>query len=444
MERDFAGKNGFIWWTGVIVDRKDPANVGRCKVRIFGWHDENENKVPVSDLPWAQILLPVNNSKSISLPKEGDWVSGYFLDGHNAQMPIIMGVFPGILTNEPREVTNDSEQLKILEAQLVVEKQKLQVLLNQKTTENAGGAAFVSPNGLRNNLSKQIVTQQKVISDLESQISKIKSNLNKKPGQPWQDERKQEDVNGDPVPPSDVVFYKQNEPTISRLGRGVLEGTTINKNNNDLAHVCDFVSEMQKNINLKKYTKALANEIREMIRKVMKALGFSDATGQYSWILNTLKAFARELRRIQKEIIQPIIDFEKYVLAYITKIRAMITWLLNLPERFLKMLNDCYLKLLKLIKQVLFDTVSGFKEGLGIEVGDTILAAVDAADAFYDTVESAQIAFTGAQVVIDVATTGLLVPVNQSEVEAANTYINSYTTSSNNAIVSTLTNLQAP
>ena len=22
-EKDFAGKNGFIWWTGVIVDRKD-------------------------------------------------------------------------------------------------------------------------------------------------------------------------------------------------------------------------------------------------------------------------------------------------------------------------------------------------------------------------------------------------------------------------------------
>lgn len=430
MERDFAGKNGFIWWTGVIVDRKDPANVGRCKVRIFGWHDENENKVPVSDLPWAQILLPVNNSKSISLPKEGDWVSGYFLDGHNAQMPVIMGVFPGILTNKPRESTNDSEQLKILEAQLVIEKQKLvELQKNYQTTTRA----------------QLVVKQQKVISDLESQISKLKTNLNKKPGIPWQDERKQEDVNNDPKPPTDVVFYKQEEPTISRLGRGIVEGTMVNKNNKDLAHVCDFISEMQKNINLKKYTKALANQIREAIRWVMKALGFSDATGQYSWILNTLKAYARELRRIQKEIIQPIIDFEKYVLAYITKVRAMITWLLSLPERFLTMLKDCLDKMLKLIAQVMFDTIAGFKEGIGQpEVSEVLSAAKDAVNETYNTLNQAGVAIGGAQVVLNVATTGLLVPVSESEVEAANTYINSYTSSGNNIVSSVTAGLQAP
>lgn len=430
MEKDFAGKNGYIWWTGVIVDRKDPANVGRCKVRIFGWHDENENKVPVSDLPWAQILLPVNNSKSISLPKEGDWVSGYFLDGNNAQMPVIVGVFPGILTTAPRKPTNESEALKVLEAQLLVEKQKLvELQKNFQTTTRA----------------KLVLEQQKVISDLEKQIAQLKSNLNNKPGTPWQDERKQSEVNNDPVPPTDVVFYVKEEPTISRLGRGVIEGTMVNKQNKDLAHVCDFISEMQKNINLKKYTKALANQIREAIRWVMKALGFSDATGQFSWILNTLKAYARELRRIQKEIIQPIIDFEKYVLAYITKIRAMIQWILSLPERFLAMLKDCLDRMLKLIAHIMTDTVSGLFEGEGnTNTSEIISAAKDAVNETYNTLNQAGVAVGGAQVVLNVATTGLLVPVSDSEVESANTYINSYTSSGNNVVTSVTAGLQAP
>lgn len=429
MEKDFAGKNGFIWWTGVIVDRKDPANVGRCRVRIFGWHDSNENKVPVTDLPWAQILLPVNNSKTIALPKEGDWVSGYFLDGHNAQMPVIMGVFPGILTNAPRQVNTDSYKLKELELQLEIEKQKLVVMSKTPTKENA----------------TLILKQQKLISDLESQISKLKSNLNNKPGIPWQDERIQEEVNKDPAPPTDVVFYKQEEPTIARLGRGVIEGTMVNKNNKDLAHVCDFVSEMQKNINLKQYTKALANQIREAIRWVMKALGFSDATGQFSWILNTLKAYARELRRIQKEIIQPIIDFEKYVIAYLAKIRAMIQWLLNLPERFLTMLKDCLDRMLKLIAYVLKDTISGLFEGEeDSNTSEIFSAAKDAVNETYNTINQAGIAVGGAQVILNVATTGLLVPVSESELASANTYINSYTTSGNNTTVSAVAGLQAP
>jgi hypothetical protein len=368
-QNDFSGKNGFIWWTGVIVDRKDPANLGRCKVRIIGWHDENKNLSPVEDLPWAQILLPVNNSKNISLPKEGEWVSGYFLDGMNAQMPVIFGVYPGIV---PRDLTKESPL-------------------------------------------------------------------------PWSDERKQSEINGDPKPPTEVIVYTKGEPTVPRQGRGVVAGTMLAKNNKDIAHVCDFISEMQKNINLKKYTKALAEQIRKAIRAVLKALGFSDATGQFSWILNTLKAYAREVRRIQKEIIQPIIDFEKYVLAYITKIRAMIQWLLSLPERFLQLLNDCLQKFLKLVNQIFIDTIAGFKEGGDVpEFQEVIDAAKDAVNATYDLANKTLVAAAGVQQIISSATVGLLIPVSDAEVESANTYINSYTTSGNNAVSYVNAGLQAP
>ena len=67
---------------------------------------------------------------------------------------------------------------------------------------------------------------------------------------------------------------------------------------------------------------------------------------------------------IQKEIIQPIIDFEKYVLAYITKLRAMIAWILSLPARLLAILQDCLQRLLKLIANIFSDIGQGFSDGL--------------------------------------------------------------------------------
>lgn len=92
---DFAGKAGFIWWVGVVENRKDPLKLGRCKVRCVGWHSENKMSLPTMNLPWATPIMPLNNTNTFT-PKEGDMVVGFFADGENAQEPIMFGVFPGI------------------------------------------------------------------------------------------------------------------------------------------------------------------------------------------------------------------------------------------------------------------------------------------------------------------------------------------------------------
>jgi len=86
----------------------------------------------------------------------------------------------------------------------------------------------------------------------------------------------------------------KGNPQQPALALSVVANTSIGVANDNLAHVCDFVSEMQKNINLKKYTKALAQQIRKAIRAVLKALGFSDATGQGSVIIGALKQIKTE------------------------------------------------------------------------------------------------------------------------------------------------------
>ena len=53
MDNNFAGMNGFIWWVGVVENRYDPLKLGRLRVRIVGWHNEDKNELQSEHLPWA-------------------------------------------------------------------------------------------------------------------------------------------------------------------------------------------------------------------------------------------------------------------------------------------------------------------------------------------------------------------------------------------------------
>ncbi|MDP7366238.1 MAG: hypothetical protein QGH83_03095, partial [Candidatus Pacebacteria bacterium] len=98
----FQGKDGYVWWNGVVEDRKDPLFLGRCRVRILGWHTENKAELPTSFLPWAQVLMPITSASQTGVgqapvgPVEGTWVMGFYRDGELAQEPVMVGTLPGI------------------------------------------------------------------------------------------------------------------------------------------------------------------------------------------------------------------------------------------------------------------------------------------------------------------------------------------------------------
>lgn len=81
---------------GVVEDIEDPAQLGRLRVRIFQIHTDNKVELPTNELPWAQVVVPVNNAHHFGTPDFGDWVLCTFLDGNHAQMPIVIGVIPGL------------------------------------------------------------------------------------------------------------------------------------------------------------------------------------------------------------------------------------------------------------------------------------------------------------------------------------------------------------
>ena len=107
----FQGKDGYIWWHGVVEDRKDPMFLGRCRVRILGWHTADKAELPTADLPWAYPLMPITSASQVGVgeapigPVEGTWVMGYYRDGELAQEPVMVGTLPGIPENLAKKNT---------------------------------------------------------------------------------------------------------------------------------------------------------------------------------------------------------------------------------------------------------------------------------------------------------------------------------------------------
>lgn len=95
MDANFLGLGEFVWWFGVVENRLDPLELGRCQVRCFGWHTEDINQIPIDKLPWAHPVVPYG-TKAVQPPAEGTMVFGFFADGKIGQFPIILGTVPGI------------------------------------------------------------------------------------------------------------------------------------------------------------------------------------------------------------------------------------------------------------------------------------------------------------------------------------------------------------
>ena len=108
IKTDFVGKDGFIWWFGRVANKKVwkednlvMAATGnfaqRVKVRIVGYHPFNDS-LPEEDLPWAQVMMdPMTGGGQGGMGDTltlvgGETCIGFFLDGEEAQQPVIMGL----------------------------------------------------------------------------------------------------------------------------------------------------------------------------------------------------------------------------------------------------------------------------------------------------------------------------------------------------------------
>ena len=97
-----------LWFVGVVEYRHDATNDGRVKVRAFGIHSEDKEQMGTADLPLA-IVIDGTYGASSSIPDVGEWVFGFFMDGRDAQHPMIIGRIPGINLQLPPEAGAPNE-----------------------------------------------------------------------------------------------------------------------------------------------------------------------------------------------------------------------------------------------------------------------------------------------------------------------------------------------
>lgn len=88
------GLEGFYWFVGVVEDRHDPEKRNRVRVRIVGQHTEDKTAIPTEALPWALTMSPLSGPDTLNV-HEGQYVIGFYLDGHHSQLPCIMGTVYG-------------------------------------------------------------------------------------------------------------------------------------------------------------------------------------------------------------------------------------------------------------------------------------------------------------------------------------------------------------
>lgn len=81
-----------LFFIGVVENREDPRAEGRVQVRAFGVHGSNRD-VPTQDLPWATLIIG-NHDVNFTPPPLNAWVFGFFIDGRDAQQPMILGLIP--------------------------------------------------------------------------------------------------------------------------------------------------------------------------------------------------------------------------------------------------------------------------------------------------------------------------------------------------------------
>ena len=114
------GQDGFNWWVGQVegtaADEKNNKGGYRFKVRIVGDHPQDKSLLDTPDLPWANVMMPVNvpfmpGNVGGAHPQltVGCWVIGFYLD-NDRQKPLIMGSIghtPGATTIVKNERPTD-------------------------------------------------------------------------------------------------------------------------------------------------------------------------------------------------------------------------------------------------------------------------------------------------------------------------------------------------
>lgn len=132
------------FYVGVVEDRMDPLELGRCKVRVIGLHTEDKSVLPTDKLPWAHIVQPANSAAMSGIGfsptglVEGTVVKIEFAD-IDQQQPYITGTIGGIPQGSGVvEYADDTLQLKNEDGEYLEDSSTVSTDDNQTQSSSTG------------------------------------------------------------------------------------------------------------------------------------------------------------------------------------------------------------------------------------------------------------------------------------------------------------------
>lgn len=99
--REYYGDN-VRWFVADVIDSTPPYGLeGRIRVRVHGIHSPSTKDIAQANLPWAQVVIPsteggVSGLGANPVIQAGSLVFGFFMDGANSQVPLVLGSLPRV------------------------------------------------------------------------------------------------------------------------------------------------------------------------------------------------------------------------------------------------------------------------------------------------------------------------------------------------------------
>ena len=286
---NFIGKDGYSWWVGVVENTEDPLKIGRCKIRVFGWHTDNLQLLPTADLPWA--MPKVNDGSNFVVPTPGDYVTGYFADGASGQNAYYDSVIPGI-RSQPWDTSKGFSPQPLTPGQ--VAEPNAPVLPAGVLAHEIGQPTTVP-------IARGVVANTG-ISMTNSQLAHV----------------------------CDFRYAFQFDIGLSGLTNPVTAiQNAIKKGKNNAAM---FISMMIKKMN---------DTFRMAIKAIITAMGF-DPSGQLSSVYAVLKFKMQDINDYIEQIAE-YVEIAATIKFLVDDIQQIVTYLKSLPARLQAMVQDCIL-----------------------------------------------------------------------------------------------------
>ena len=377
-------------WIGVVEDRKDFAGTGRLKVRIVGIHPQDTSQVPTSALPDAETERSVATAHLFSGPREGDWVTGYYLNG-DRQHPIVTGVTNGLRGEDVRTPNQNANVIRnAVNTRLNDDSAQLNKLVNQfnllSIKPSGKGLVEIAKLSLQINLKRQSVFN----------LSQLRTNLdtayNTRVQYGFVDNRSIAEINAGSKVPSRwdkyaAPDYKAGQPTIPQYARGIVDGSANAYSVRNRAHVCDIALQVRYKLGQAAFAIQASTAIREAIKSLVEGLGVNPVS---AFVADIARKIAGYLRKILK-ILKMVNRFVRDVIQQVLLMKAIIEFIKALPEYLKKLFIRCLQEIYRELATFVFDLISNAFPDTGVNdtfqaIGDAVSTASQVIDAANQTV----------------------------------------------------------